>query len=168
MHAQNVLSGQHVIREVLSFMTEPPYALWSIWSNLSHLQQAFLLMLGVVSSYSLFSAAKTLLRLRLIRRLRSEESAHVRESASALSIHCANVRRVIGATFYLFGLVLFLGLQTVGHTLGGGFMQQILGNFLLHFAFAANVFFVFLTIHSIQWLVSARVDAFAVEAQQIE
>lgn len=141
-------------------MTEPPYALWSIWSALSHLQQAFLLVLGVVSSYSLFSAIKTLLRLRLIRGLGSEESTRIRESISALSIHCASVRRATGATFYLFGLVLFLGLQTVGHTLGGGVMQQVLGNFLLHFAFAANVFFVFLVLHSIQWLVSARVDSY--------
>jgi hypothetical protein len=34
-----------------------------------------------------------------------------------------------------------------------------LRNFLMYFAFAANVFFIFLVLHSVQWFVSGRVQA---------
>jgi hypothetical protein len=60
------------------------------------------------------------------------------------------------ATFYLLGLVLFVGLQLAYITIdnsktpvGWIFLQ----NFVIYFAFAANVFLVFL-IHFVQWFVS--------------
>jgi hypothetical protein len=46
----------------------------------------------------------------------------------------------------------------------------ILENFFLHFAFAANAFFVFLALHSMQWFLSGRLQACAlrVNASNIE
>jgi hypothetical protein len=48
-------------------MTDPPYALWSIWKQLSVLQHAFVVVLGGVTIYSLFFAARITLRVRAIR-----------------------------------------------------------------------------------------------------
>jgi hypothetical protein len=39
-------------------------------------------------------------------------------------------------------------------------MTLILENFFVYFAFATNVFFVFLVLHSVQWFVSGRVHAY--------
>jgi len=66
------------------------------------------------------------------------------------------LQHFIGAAFYLLGLVLFVGLQLAYITIdnsktpvGWIFLQ----NFVIYFAFAANVFLVFL-IHFVQWFVS--------------
>jgi hypothetical protein len=146
-------------------MWDPPYALWSIWKDLSVLQRLFVLTLCVVSAYSLYSASMTLLRLRSIGNVNPNENfAPIRRSVDALFNLCASVRQVIGATFYLFGLVLFLGLQTVGRTLGDGpttVGSLVLGNFILHFAFAANVFFIFLVLHLVQWFVFSRLNSYS-------
>jgi hypothetical protein len=136
-------------------MFDPPYALWSIWKELSLLQRVFLLILGTVSTHSLFAAIRTLLRLRSIRRLPSGNTASIQQSMAELQHVCANARQIIGATFYLFGLVLFSGMQTLGNTLGDGATSapRILGDLILHSAFATNVFFVFLVLHLVQWFV---------------
>jgi hypothetical protein len=69
----------------------------------------------------------------------------------------ANTRRLIGATFYLFGGVLFLVLPNVQNTLGArstaAELRQILGSFLTCCEFAAIVFFVFFVLHVAEWLV---------------
>jgi hypothetical protein len=62
--------------------------------------------------------------------------------------------------FYLFGLVLFLVLQSVGVIIGDvgptGAANQVLRNFTVSCAFAANVFFGFLILQVVQWGVSGR------------
>ncbi len=37
----------------------------------------------------------------------------------------------------------------------------VLENFFLYFAFAADAFFIFLVLHSVQWFVSSRLRAYA-------
>jgi hypothetical protein len=86
----------------------------------------------------------------------------IRQSVAAALQSQANVQRATGAAFYLFGLVLFLGLQTVGQWIGDGKMTMdvfVLRNFILHAAFAANVFFIFLVLHFIQWGVAAVLNS---------
>jgi hypothetical protein len=58
------------------------------------------------------------------------------------------------------GVILFLCLrflvdQTPENAVPG--FVLILSNFFLYFAFAANVFFVLLVLHSVQWVVSSRI-----------
>jgi hypothetical protein len=69
---------------------------------------------------------------------------------------------ILGATFYLFGLIFFIGLQNAPITLGDGPdfpIAQIIKAFVFHFVFAANVFCVCLVLHFVQWSVSARLQA---------
>jgi hypothetical protein len=145
-------------------MSNPPYTLWSIWIELPLMHRLFFLILAVVSIYSLFSATAILVRLRSIMNQRqSEHVSGLQHSMSALHMRSANARQLIGATFYLFGFVFFLGLRFAlrtpeSHTPVG---ILVLENFFLYFAFAANAFFIFLILHSIQWFVFSRFQACA-------
>lgn len=65
---------------------------------------------------------------------------------------------------YLFGLIFFLSLQSAPHTLGLSHTfpaTEILNNFVVSFVFAANVFFILLVLHLVQWLVSSRLNSCA-------
>jgi hypothetical protein len=145
------------------YMYRPPYGLWSIWKELPVLQHLFLLVLFGVSFYSLFSASATLLSLRSIRNaLPDADIAAGRRRLVTFRNQCANLQQVISVTFYLFGLVLFLGLQNVGNTAGNARFSVealIVQNFILDFAFAANVFFIFLVLQFVIWFVNSRLNS---------
>ena len=135
-------------------MFNPPYALWSIWRELGFLQRLFVLILSVVAIYSLLSATIIIKRLHSLAN-RHDDRAFVQQSLAALHARCANLHQLLWAAFYLFGFLFFWGLQSAIHYLGGG-PVSILSTFVLQFAFACNVFFIFLVLHLCQWLVSVR------------
>jgi hypothetical protein len=142
----------------------PPYALWSIWKELSLLNRMLILILGVVFAYCVLYTVKTILVVRSARGGSNENLALARDRVAALAIGYATLRQVIGAAFYLFGLVLFLGFENVASVLSDskepiGFF--ILDNFLLQSAFAANVFFIFLLLHLVRWSGNVALDRFS-------
>jgi hypothetical protein len=146
------------------FKSNPPYAIWSIWLYLPALQKLLFLVLCVLGLYCLFSAAITITRLRTIPRLlqKNEDFASIHRALAAHRKRATNMQRFIGAVFYLFGLVLFVGLQSAYFTIDSSRTPAawvVLQNFVIYFAFAANVFLVFLILHLVQWFVSGRVDA---------
>ncbi len=96
------------------FMVSPPYALWSIWKQLTGLQHLFVLILCILCVYSAFSAISVMLRLRSIRDLSPDDIASAKHGVDVLRHHCATLECVITAGFYLFGVVLFLSLQSIG------------------------------------------------------
>jgi len=141
---------------------DPPYALWTIWRQLSLLNHGLVLILGAVFAYCLFSTIKTMLRLHSVWNHPNQDRATVCEAVAVLATRYARMRQVIGATFYLFGGVLFLGLENITNFLDRGKEPlgiYVLDNFLLLCAFAANVFFIFLVLHFIQWSGSAVLDS---------
>jgi len=124
----------------------------------------FLLLLFVVGVYSLFSATKILTGVRsVISSGRSRDVPAFQNEVAALYARSANMRHLITATFYFFGIVFFRGLRFTLWTPDGktSVFQLVLENFFLYFAFAANVFFIFLVLHSVQWFVCARLHAHA-------
>lgn len=145
------------------WMLSPPYALWSIWKSLSTLQRSFILLLGVVGAYSLVSAATTLLRLHSIRQAKTNSDlAPVRASLLVLQRRFANMRQALRATFYLFGFILFFGLESIGYVLADTnrpLSYYVLGNFICNCAFAANVFLIFFTLQLVEWLVSRQLSS---------
>jgi hypothetical protein len=119
----------------------------------------------MVSAYGLFSATLIVVRLRsLANRSKVEDLSSIQRSLATLHARSANLHQLVIATFYLFGFIFFLTLPFAFMTLGAskvpGWMF-IFENLDYYFAFAANVFFVFLVLHSVQWFVSARVRASA-------
>ena len=141
------------------------YTLWSIWINISALQKLFCLILSSVSIYALFTAIVILVRLRsLANRSKVEDVSSIQRSLAALHARSANLHQLIGATFYLFGFVFFLTIPFAFITLDSSKVPgwtSIFENLGFDFAFAANIFFVFLVLHSVQWFVSSRVHASA-------
>jgi len=136
----------------------PPYAFWSIWNGFGLLQRLFIELLFAIAAYCLFVSFRAVLRLRTIEKQNVNERVIPIEGALApLYRSLANTRQVIGATFYVFGFVLFLNLQFIQNTLGArsaaGELKQILGSFMMGCVFGANVLFILLLLHVAQWLV---------------
>jgi hypothetical protein len=145
-------------------MANQSFALWEIWIELPLLHKLFFLILTGVGGYSFFSAATILARLRSIMKCsESEDIPHLQLSIASLNARAGNVRQLIGVMFCLFGLVFLLGLRFAFWTPDSktpvGIL--ILENFYLYFAFAANTFFVFLLLVSVQWYVFSRLQACA-------
>jgi hypothetical protein len=147
------------------FMFNSHYTFWEILKSLSTMQMLFCLILALVGMYTLFSATVILVRLRSVaNRSKVEDIPSIQRSLTVLQARSANLHQLIGATFYLFGFIFFLTLPWACITLGDGKVPgwtSIFGNLGFNFAFAANIFFVFLVLHSVQWFVSARVRAAA-------
>jgi hypothetical protein len=143
-------------------MSNLHYAIWSIWGELPILPKLFFLALCLVSIYTIFSAVVTMIRLRLLsNQLQAEDGPSLQRSLAALQGRSVNVRQLLGATLYFFWFVFFLTLPLATITMGSKISVGILilRNFLMYFSFAANVFFIFLVLHSVQWFVSGRVQA---------
>jgi hypothetical protein len=144
-----------------TFMANPSYALWSIWTELPTTARLFVPILAVVAIYSLFSATAILVRLRsIVNPSQSKDVAALQRSVAVLHARSTNVRHLILATFYLFGIVFFFGLWSVRWTPDSS-RASILDGFFAYFAFAVNAFFIFLVLHSVQWFVSGRLQACA-------
>jgi len=145
------------------------YSFWSLWPStwwsLSLLNRLFVVILLVVAVYSVVSAA---IALKSIRALRStgegKATTSVERKLAALSRRCFNLRQILGATFFLFGFLLFISLPNATITIGDGRgipAFEIVNNFVFQFLYAANVFLVFLVVHLIQWFTSTSVQACA-------
>ena len=145
-------------------MFDTKYALWSIWLELPMLLKLFVLILTLVSIHTLVSSSIILVRLHSLAKRRAAETASsLRRSVFVLQIRVMRMRQLVGATFYLFGFVFFLTLPLAIRTLGDGPRSPLLeiwDNFVVQFAFAANVFLIFLLLHSVQWVASTRVHAY--------
>ena len=133
-------------------------AIWLVWPYLSILERLLFGGLIVLGIYVVFSAATAVLGVRQIR-----ASIHAGNSADAegcfigLRKRSARVDKLITAAFYLFGVVLFLGLQGAYFTIDDGKTPvgwSILRGFEPHFAFASNVFFMLLILHILGWFIS--------------
>src|SRR5581483_4846690 len=112
--------------------------------------------------YCVFSTIRTMLLLRTVWSRPNQDRETIRDAIGVLGTRYARLRQVITASFYLFGLVLFLGLENISNVMADGNQPlgiYVLDNFLLLCAFAANIFFIFLVLHSIQWAGNAVLDS---------
>jgi hypothetical protein len=140
---------------------DPPYALWSIWNQLSRLQHWLVYTLGVLCLYAGFCVVSTIVRLHSIKHLGMDDRA-VGTAVDVLRNHCANLRYAIIAEFYLFGIVLFMAFQFIAQFISGSDVEgKIILTFMLDSAFATNTFAVFLILHLAQWFVSSRLSRFS-------
>jgi hypothetical protein len=137
------------------------YGLRDIWLSLPAFPRLFLVILVIVSFYALYSATFILIRLGSMSKRPAIESAGTRTQALASVLQrAANLRQLITATFYLFAFVFFLDLPLMFITMGDGKMSVltlIVENLRVYAAFAADVSFVFIVLHSAQWFVSTRI-----------
>jgi hypothetical protein len=126
-------------------------------NSLSIVSRAFLLFLALVVTYTLYFTLFVLMRLHSLRAAHDDTS--FRKSLAVLAHRSTNLRQIIVAIFYLFGLTFFLQIQNAFWTPDNnrpvGLM--VLENFRGYFRFGAVIFLVFLVLHSAQWFVSRRI-----------
>jgi hypothetical protein len=127
----------------------------------STLERLFLVALGLVVIYALFSFATTVLRVWKTKASPHEgNTAGIQSTVSTLRARSVRLQMLIGAAFYLFGVVFFLGLQRAHITIDNSRTPVgllVLENFQVRFAFAFNVFVAFFVLHVLGWFVSAMV-----------
>lgn len=149
----------------------PPHPFWSAWIYFSTWERLFLVGLGAVGIYVLLSVALTLFRIRKIRALIQDGSGTDAEKIFiSLRKRSAMMDKLVVTAFYVFGMVLFLGLQWSYFTIDnskipGGWI--VLSSFEPHFVFAFNVFFVFLVLHVLGWFVSSSLDRLALQTPHV-
>jgi hypothetical protein len=138
------------------------YAVWAIWDELPAVPKLSILVLLLVSVWTLISAFLIILRLRSIaKQSQVQDAVHLQHSLAALQTRSANLNQLISATFYFFGFVFFLALPAIYFTPESSMPVGLLifDNILKYIPVASNAFFIFLILHSIQWFVSSRINA---------
>lgn len=142
----------------------PPYPIWSAWPYLAYYERLFLLALGALTVYFLYSAVLTIAFCRECRaKAHKRDGADIQRTVAALRTRCTRLRRLSEAGLRLFGVVLFWGLLLAYYTIGTSNSTPVgylvLTNFHVHLIFALNVSFLFLVLHLLGWFIANRVDA---------
>jgi hypothetical protein len=162
-------SGGIPINGVTMLDLSRPSPIWLVWPYLPWLERLFFTALIVLSIYVLFSAATTVTRVRKTRALlHNGNGADAQELFVALRKRSARVDRLITTAFYLFGMLLFLGLQGAYFTIDDSKTPVgwlILRNFESRFVFASNVFFVLLVLHVVGWFTSSCVGKLELQSR---
>jgi hypothetical protein len=132
------------------------------WPILPLLSKLYILFLCIVTIYTLYFLTRILLRLYALKKLcySSEPHSELRALAALRRID-TNIHQLILFTFFLFGVIFFLQIPAA-FILGDSEafpLSGILQDLFIYFAFAVEVFFVFLFLHSAHWFVSARLRA---------
>ena len=151
-----MILGAAIAPTVSTMLMFDPF--WSIWKEFGPLPRYFIVLLCAIGIYCLLAILRTALRLHAIEKQDPNERViPIEDVLTPLYRSLANTRQLIGATFYLFGFLLFLLLPNIQNTLGArstfSELKQILGGFLICCEFAANVFFIFFVLHVADWLV---------------
>jgi len=152
------------------------HAVWSLfvlatlrstWIYFSTLERLFLVGLSAVSIYVLLSTGTTLLGIRKVSAsIRDGSGIEAEKMFILLRKRSSRMDKLVVAAFYVFGMVLFLGLQDSYITIDNSSTPLgwiILRSFEPHFVFASDVFFAFLALHVLGWFVSNSLDRFAVQ-----
>jgi hypothetical protein len=141
------------------FKSSPPFGIWSIWPELGLLYKVLFEGLCAITIYFASSSFTAIMRFRVA--LAKQDIAYVKQVLIRLREKTERLRQVMTAAFYLFGFLLFLGLQGAYETVDKSketLSEIVTRNLMIHFAFAANVFFLFLFLHLIQWGLCLWVD----------
>jgi len=147
------------------FMSITGLDLRSVWLSLSPINKTFLLFFGAVSVHTLSFSARALLFLRSLKKQPANENAS--STHPRLNIHCkrvANLRQLHLFTLYLFGFCISIQVPNAFITLGNSnalAVSTIMRQLTFLFYCDATIFLAFLLLHTLQWLVSARVHSFA-------
>jgi hypothetical protein len=134
-----------------------PALIWFIWPHLSWSERLSFLALCILGLYWLFLAV-TVVRFQSM--AGDLNHAAVQKSLMRIRKRIGNLQQATLVMFYLFGFVLFLCFQFAYLVLENSSTPLgwiVVRNFQIHFAFAANAFFVFLILQVIQWFVAKRV-----------
>jgi len=136
-----------------------------LWPELSSLARIYLFILSLTSLWILFSLLGCLLRLRSFRRPPASCSPEsIPSRLAALQARLSSARRLLVFAFLLFGFCFLIEISQAFIVFGDSNKPPILivlRQLEVCLASGADVFLVFLLLHSLQWFVSARLEALA-------
>jgi hypothetical protein len=146
---------------MLQFMN---FGFRGVWWSLSPSNRLFLLFFSGVSLHTLWVSFRVVLGLRALKRERASSVANVSNlGLNNLRKRLANLRQLHLFTLYLLLLCIVVNLPGAFSTLGDSksyLFRQIFENLGFLFYYYTPIFLVFVLLHSVQWSVSARVEAF--------
>lgn len=137
---------------------------WSNWwLPLSPASRLFVISLISVGINALYLAAQVQVRLHSPRAAQNVVS--FQNSLALLSSRSRNLRQATVAMFYIFGFLFFLQIQGAFWTPDSSrpVGAIVLENLRSSFRFGKVVFLIFLVLHIVQWLVSSRIRAAALQ-----
>ncbi len=121
----------------------------------------FLLVLGLVSIVVIYRTFGIILGIRRIERAMSAGAIEDANRIRLMHQILKDARQLLSLVAYLFGFCIFLQIANACHSIGSSSRPTALSiadAVLLASVFAADVFFVLLFLHSLQWYAAARLD----------
>jgi hypothetical protein len=137
----------------------------SVWMSLSALNKSFVLFFCGASLYTFSISLHALVVLYSAKRQSSKEITSDAGPPLGILLHrFANLRQLHLFTLYLFGFCIAMQVPSVFHTIDNSKeypFNVIMRGLTFLFYFDAVVFLGFLLLHTVQWIVSARLDSFS-------
>jgi hypothetical protein len=130
-----------------------------LWPYLPSLTKLFITFLCAVCTYSAYTFARILVGLAA-----DKDGSTGKKGYPSSTIHrkLANLQNLLQFTFYLFGLCFLLqtpaAFVTANGNSGVALIRNIFQDLGIYIAYATDVFFVLLILHSIRWLIASVVD----------
>lgn len=139
-----------------------------LWPMLPTLARVYILFICVASAYILISLTRIALKLRSLKRFPHANNSEkpIRHALAGMQTRLAGLRQFLFFSLLLFGVCFLLELPLAFITLDESRLSvfsTILNQVAALAEFGTDVLFVFLLQHSIQWIVSSRVQALARE-----
>jgi len=135
----------------------------AIWATLSPSNRLFLLFFGGVSFYTLWVSLRVVAGFRAFKKERASSAANVSNlGLNNLRKRLANLRQLHLFTLYLLLLCIVVNLPGAFDVMGdyNAFpLRQMFEKLGFFFYYYTPIFQVFVLLHLLQWLVSARVEA---------
>ena len=130
-----------------------------LWPYLPPLTKLFITFLSAVCIYSAYTFARILVGLAAGKGVSTAEKEY---PSSTFHGKLANLQSLLQFAFYLFGLCFFLQIPaafvTANGNSGWAVVRNIFQDLGIYIAYATDVFFVLLILHSIRWLMASVVD----------
>ena len=134
----------------------------AVWATISASNRLFLVFFSGVSIHTVVLSVRVLLRLHVLNKQTAEENVgSTHSSLSTLTRRIRNLRQLHLFTLYLLGFCITVNIpyafsvNGLYKTLPAGWFMEELGFLLYYYSL---IFLGFLALHSVQWLVSARID----------
>jgi hypothetical protein len=136
-----------------------------LWPKLSSIARIYLVILSFISVWTFISLQQHLLKLRSLKRSLADLSVEsIHSTLAAMQDRLSTLRRLFSFAFLLFGFCFVLQVSQAFIVFGDASAPPIaiiLRQLDTCLAYAADVLLVFLLLYSLQWFVSARLEAFA-------
>jgi hypothetical protein len=138
------------------------FGIGPIWSSLSLINQLFLIFLIVILLYTLFLVLAVFNTLRQSTKNNGDQKVLSTSKVALLRKRVENLQQLQLFALYVFGFCIVVQIASAFETIENSntiTFSNSIRQLSFSFHYDATLFLVFLLIHSLQWLISARLKA---------